>query len=53
VRHLEHAEWLVDQGRESDAAPLLAQAREVFERLGATPWLRRLDAVQAGEQIPA
>jgi class 3 adenylate cyclase/tetratricopeptide (TPR) repeat protein len=55
VAQLEHAEWLVEQGRGSDAEPLLAQARETFERLEARPWLERLDAVQAGEtsEIPA
>ncbi|HLY85461.1 MAG TPA: adenylate/guanylate cyclase domain-containing protein [Gaiellaceae bacterium] len=26
-------------------APLLAEARDIFERLGATPWLERLDAL--------
>jgi ATP/maltotriose-dependent transcriptional regulator MalT len=55
VTQLEHAEWLVEQGREADAEPLLARSRETFERLEATPWLRRLDAVQAGEgaEVPA
>ena len=48
VAQLEHAEWLVEQGREADAEPLLAQAREIFERLGATPWRERLDAVRVG-----
>ena len=30
-------------GRADDAEPLLAEARETFERLGANPWLDRLD----------
>jgi tetratricopeptide (TPR) repeat protein len=30
VTRLEHAEWLVSQGRAEDAEPLLAQARETF-----------------------
>jgi len=38
---LEHSEALVDQGREDEAAPLLAEASEIFERLGARPWLER------------
>jgi class 3 adenylate cyclase/tetratricopeptide (TPR) repeat protein len=42
---LEHAEWLVGQGRRDEAEPLLAEAREIFERLDATPWLERCDAV--------
>jgi hypothetical protein len=38
---LEHGEWLVAQGRPGDAEPFLAEARETFGRLGATPWLER------------
>ena len=45
---LEHGEWLVDQGRPQEAAPLLAEARDVFERLEATPWLERADVAAAG-----
>jgi len=29
-----------------DPAPLLAEAREIFERLGATPWIERVDAAE-------
>jgi class 3 adenylate cyclase/tetratricopeptide (TPR) repeat protein len=29
-----------------DPAPLLAEAREIFERLRATPWLERVDAAE-------
>jgi class 3 adenylate cyclase/tetratricopeptide (TPR) repeat protein/ribosomal protein L40E len=39
---LEHAEWLAAQGRDEEAQPLLAEAREIFERLEAKPWLERL-----------
>ncbi len=46
---LEHGEWLVAQGRAADAAPHLAGAREVFERLRAAPWLERLDRVAPAE----
>lgn len=42
VTLLEHGEWLVDQGRAPDARALLDEARGVFERLGAVPWLERL-----------
>jgi hypothetical protein len=42
---LEHAEWLTGQGRGDEAEPLLAEAREIFERLEATPWLARCDAL--------
>ena len=39
----EHGEWLATQGRDGEAEPLLAEARSVFEELGARPWLERLD----------
>jgi tetratricopeptide (TPR) repeat protein len=42
---LEQAEWLVAQERSEDAAALIAEAREIFERLRATPWLERADAL--------
>jgi class 3 adenylate cyclase/tetratricopeptide (TPR) repeat protein len=45
VTQLEHGERLKRQGREDDAALLLAEAHAVFERLGARPWLERLDAI--------
>jgi class 3 adenylate cyclase/tetratricopeptide (TPR) repeat protein len=44
---LEHGEWLVEQGRATDAMPLLARARETFEHLRAVPWLERSDALDA------
>src|SRR5262249_48005619 len=44
VVQLEHGESLTAQGRRDDAEPLLAEARETFERLQAPPWLDRLDA---------
>jgi tetratricopeptide (TPR) repeat protein len=48
VTELEHAEWLVAQGRADEAEPLLAEAREIFERLEAKPWLERLSRVAQG-----
>jgi hypothetical protein len=41
VTRLEHAEAL---GGGDEAERLLAEARETFERLGAKPWLERVDA---------
>jgi class 3 adenylate cyclase/tetratricopeptide (TPR) repeat protein len=35
----EQGEWLASAGRGADAEPLLAEARGIFERLDATPWL--------------
>jgi len=44
---LEHGEWLGSEGRPREAAPLLAEAREIFERLRATPWLERVARAQS------
>jgi hypothetical protein len=41
VTRLEHAERLAAVGQSADARPLLDEARETFERLGALPWLER------------
>ena len=49
ITQLEHGEWLAGQGRADDAGALLAEAREIFERLEATPWLERAGrSVEAG-----
>jgi hypothetical protein len=45
MTQLELGESLVASGRLEDAAPLLADAREVFERLRARPWVERVDGV--------
>jgi class 3 adenylate cyclase/tetratricopeptide (TPR) repeat protein len=42
---LEYAEWLSAEARAAEADPLLVEAREMFERLGATPWLERSERV--------
>jgi hypothetical protein len=53
VVQLEHAERLVDDGRPGDAEPLVAEARETFERLQAAQWLERLEAAlaRAGAEV--
>ncbi|HKD94906.1 MAG TPA: adenylate/guanylate cyclase domain-containing protein [Gaiellaceae bacterium] len=48
VVQLEHGEWLTARGRPGDAQPLLAEARDTFERLEARPWLDRIAAVAPG-----
>jgi tetratricopeptide (TPR) repeat protein len=55
VALLEHAEWLAAQGRAADAEPLLDEARGIFERLEATPWLKRVTAAAAEQRahVPA
>ncbi len=52
VTLLEHGEWLTGQGRTDDAESLLAEAREIFERLEATPWLERAGA-RVGSEVTA
>ena len=53
VTRLENAEWLVGQERAEDAQPLLLEAREIFERLEAAPWLERLAATRADAGVEA
>jgi predicted ATPase len=49
VAELERAEWLVGKGRDADARTPFAEAREIFERLEATPWLERLSRSESRE----
>jgi class 3 adenylate cyclase/tetratricopeptide (TPR) repeat protein len=43
---VEQAEWLGTRERRGDAARGLAEARSIFERLEAKPWLDRVDALR-------
>ncbi|MDQ4109272.1 MAG: hypothetical protein M3138_10775, partial [Actinomycetota bacterium] len=45
VTLLEHGEWLTRRDRSDDATASLIEAREIFERLDARPWLERLERV--------
>jgi ATP/maltotriose-dependent transcriptional regulator MalT len=47
VTQLEHAEWLMAQGRRDETDPLVTEARETFEQLEAAPWLERVRAIGA------
>ena len=47
VTLLEQGEWLASDGRGAEAQPLLAEARETFQRLDATPWLERTQVAEA------
>jgi tetratricopeptide (TPR) repeat protein len=47
----EHGEWLQDQGRADEGAPLLDEAREVFVRLAARPWLERVERATSGAAV--
>jgi predicted ATPase/class 3 adenylate cyclase len=53
VVQTEHAEALVALEEGDQAHSLLAEAREVFERLRATPWLVRVDRAGAGATVSA
>ncbi len=53
VTLLEQAELLVTLGRASEAGTGLSEAREIFERLEARPWLDRVAAVRTAETISA
>lgn len=44
----QHGEWLGQQGRADEGRVLLDEARAIFERLQAKPWLERLDTVVVG-----
>ena len=53
VVQLEHAELLSGSARVDEVAPLVAEARETFERLGAAPWLERLAQVSGEREAVA
>jgi tetratricopeptide (TPR) repeat protein len=53
VVQLEHAELLAASDRAEAGQPLLAEAREIFEQLRATPWLERVDALGVGAATAA
>ncbi|MDP9286128.1 MAG: tetratricopeptide repeat protein, partial [Actinomycetota bacterium] len=44
---VDYGRWLVQTGRTEDAAPLLEEARTLFERMNATRWLERAAQVLA------
>ena len=47
----DYARWLLEDGRPDDAAPLLAEARELFAKMGATVWLQRLDELEPAAAV--
>jgi tetratricopeptide (TPR) repeat protein len=53
VTLLEQAEWLVARGRAEDAAPMLDEAREIFERLEARPFIIRVAGLANRETVSA
>jgi class 3 adenylate cyclase/tetratricopeptide (TPR) repeat protein len=53
VARLERAELLLEHGRTDEAGPLLEQARETFDHLGARPWLQRVENAASESRVPA
>jgi len=55
VALLEQGKTLITDAARDEAEPLLAEARQIFARLEARPWLERLDAVEADPraEVPA
>ncbi len=49
----EHSEWLASRGRQDQSMSLQAEAREIFERLRARPWLDRLGTLVNSASVPA
>jgi tetratricopeptide (TPR) repeat protein len=49
----EHAEWLGADDRAGEPERLLAEAREIFTRLAATPWLERTEAMTLEPRVEA
>jgi hypothetical protein len=53
VTLLEHGEHLAEQNRGTEARRLLTEAREIFARLGAAPWLERAAETDAEAEVVA
>jgi tetratricopeptide (TPR) repeat protein len=53
VTKAEYAGWLSGQGRPDEAGAQLAEAREIFQRLGATRWLALIETRDAESRAPA
>jgi hypothetical protein len=52
VTLLEHGEWLAGHDRVEQAEAQLFEARQIFERLKARPWLDRLERVTQIARVP-
>ena len=52
VALLEYGEWLDDRGRAPDAAPILLEARSIFDGLEARPWVERAARVSRTMSVP-
>ena len=47
----DYSRWLVQTGRADEAAPLLDEARTIFERMKAVRWLERLDEISPRAEV--
>jgi tetratricopeptide (TPR) repeat protein len=45
--------WLAESGRGDEAEPLLDEAQELFERMGAVRWLERIEAARSPAKVTA
>ena len=50
---VDYGRWLVQTGRSEEAAPLLDEARTMFESVGATRWLERLELITLAPEAEA
>ena len=48
VSLVEYGEWLEARGRGPDVAPVVLEARSIFEGLQAKPWIDRVDRITQG-----
>ena len=49
----DYGRWLVETGRAEEARPLIDEARAIFERMGATRWLDRLEQFSGAPEAEA
>jgi hypothetical protein len=50
---LEYAEWLEGQGRTGELSPVVGEARQIFDQLGARPLLERTERIAGAAPVPA
>ena len=49
----DYGAWLVECGRADEAEPLLDEAQELFEHMGARRWLQRIASVRPTAAVTA
>jgi hypothetical protein len=48
----DYGRWLAEIRRSEEGRPLLEESRALFEQMGATRWLERIDALGEAERVP-